>query len=71
VSAARRVRQLLAKLTRARDILQLGAYQPGSDPELDLALRLQAQLTALLQQDMHERATLDASRRALHALAGS
>lgn len=71
VAAARRVRQLLAKLTRARDILQLGAYQPGSDPELDLALRLQAQLTALLQQDMHERATLDASRSALHALAGT
>jgi len=71
VAAARRARQLLARLTRARDILQLGAYQPGSDPDLDLALRLQPQLSALLQQDMHERATLDASRHALHAVAGA
>jgi flagellum-specific ATP synthase len=71
VAAARRVRQMLAKLTRARDIVQLGAYQHGSDPELDQALRLQPQLTTLLQQDMHERATLDASRHALHTVAGA
>jgi flagellum-specific ATP synthase len=71
VAAARRVRQMMARLTRARDLLQLGAYQPGSDPELDHALRLQPQLGTLVQQDMHERATLDESRRALQALASA
>ncbi|MBI3369975.1 MAG: flagellum-specific ATP synthase FliI, partial [Burkholderiales bacterium] len=61
LDAARRTRALLSRLTKARDLIQLGAYQPGHDAELDLAVRLQPQLAALLQQDMHERATLDAS----------
>ena len=57
--AARRMRQLLAKVNKARDLIQLGAYQPGHDAELDLAVRMQPQMNALLQQDMHESAALD------------
>ncbi|MEK8048943.1 flagellar protein export ATPase FliI [Ideonella sp. DXS22W] len=69
LDAARRARALLARLTKARDLIQLGAYQPGHDPELDLAVQLQPQLIALLQQDMRDRATLDASRaQLLHVL---
>ncbi len=62
VHNARRMRQLLAKVNKAHDLIQLGAYQPGHDAELDLAVRLQPQMNALLQQDMHERAALDMSR---------
>ena len=58
---ARRVRSLLARLSKARDLIQLGAYAPGNDAELDLAVRLQPQLAGLLQQDMHDRASLPAS----------
>lgn len=65
VAAARRARQLLARFNKARDLIQLGAYAPGHDLELDLAVRLQPQLNKLLQQDMHDRASLDASLRAL------
>jgi flagellum-specific ATP synthase len=61
LEAARRLRQLQARLTRARDMIQLGAYTPGHDPDLDAAVRLHPAMTALLQQDMHERATLAAS----------
>ncbi|MEP7283406.1 MAG: flagellum-specific ATP synthase FliI, partial [Rubrivivax sp.] len=67
VAAARRLRQLLARANKARDLIQLGAYTPGHDAELDLAIRLQAQIAALLQQDMHECAPLDASQRQLAA----
>jgi flagellum-specific ATP synthase len=67
--AARRLRQWLARLNKARDLIQLGAYQPGHDAELDLAVRLGPQIHAYLQQDMRERAELDASRGALAALA--
>jgi len=66
--AARRLRQLIAKLSKARDLLQLGAYQSGADTELDLAVRLAPQIQAFLQQDMHERAPLDTSRAHLLAL---
>jgi flagellum-specific ATP synthase len=66
--AARRMRQLLSRVNKARDLIQLGAYQPGHDAELDTAVRLQPQMNALLQQDMHERAGLDASRAMLRHL---
>jgi len=65
---ARRLRMLVAKLGKARDLIQLGAYAPGGDPDLDSAVRLQPQINALLQQDMHERATLETSRSVLAAV---
>jgi flagellum-specific ATP synthase len=58
VQGARRARALLAKVNKARDLIQLGAYTPGHDSELDAAVRAQPALTALLQQDMHQSATL-------------
>jgi flagellum-specific ATP synthase len=65
VQQARRARAMLAKLTKARDLIQLGAYTPGHDTELDAAIRAQPKLTALLQQDMHDCAPLNASREQL------
>ncbi|MEY3253388.1 MAG: flagellar biosynthesis ATPase FilI [Pseudomonadota bacterium] len=70
-AAARRMRALLSRLTKARDLIALGAYQPGHDAELDLAVKLQPQMAALLQQDMHDRAPLDPSRAQLLKLLGS
>jgi flagellum-specific ATP synthase len=69
VQQARQVRQWLAKLSRARDLIQLGAYQAGQDADLDTAIRQQPQLLALLQQDMHERATMESSCGQLRHLA--
>ena len=71
VHAARRVRQWLAKYNKARDLIQLGAYAPGHDPELDAAVRQHPAINALLQQDMHECAPLDASRQQLRHIANS
>ncbi len=68
--AARRLRQLMAKLAKAQDLLQLGAYQAGHDHDLDLAVRLAPQISAFLQQDMHERAPLHDCRALLQALIG-
>jgi len=68
IAAARRARSMLARYGKARDLIQLGAYSPGHDAELDTAVRLHPALQALLQQDMHERAELDASFAQLAAL---
>ena len=67
VDAARRFRQLHAKHNKARDLIQLGAYAPGHDAELDTAVRLNDPMTALLQQGMHESAALTTSVAQLHA----
>ncbi|UZG49974.1 flagellar protein export ATPase FliI [Caldimonas thermodepolymerans] len=61
LEAARRFRQMYARYNRSRDLLQIGAYAPGQDPELDAAVRAFPAMRALLQQDMHERATLEDS----------
>jgi len=58
LAAARAARQALSRVTKARDLIQLGAYTPGADPELDAAVKMAPKLTALLQQDMHEQSTM-------------
>ncbi|MBS0447542.1 MAG: flagellar protein export ATPase FliI [Proteobacteria bacterium] len=68
IEAARRFRQLYAKYQKARDLIQLGAYAPGHDPELDAAVRLHGPMTALLQQTMRQPATLDASVQQLRSV---
>ena len=67
VDAARRFRQLHARHLKARDLIQLGAYAPGHDAELDTAVRLEGPMTALLQQGMHECAALAPSLAQLRA----
>ena len=61
LEAARRFRQMYARYNRSRDLLQLGAYTPGQDHELDAAVRAFPGMRALLQQNMHDRAPLKAS----------
>ncbi len=64
--AARRFRHLHSRHSKARDLIQLGAYAPGHDADLDTAVTLAPQMSALLQQDMHRRATLEDSVQGLH-----
>ena len=70
LDAARRTRAMLAKVNKARDLIQLGAYQSGHDSDLDQAIALHPQIIALLQQDMHERASMAQSRVQLCRLVG-
>ena len=58
LEAARRFRQLHSKYQKARDLIQLGAYVPGHDTELDIAVRMHHAMMAVLQQNQYERATL-------------
>jgi len=68
IDAARRFRQLSAKYTKARDLIQLGAYSPGHDSELDAAVKLHGPMTDLLQQGMNKPASLVNSVRDLRKL---
>lgn len=51
LQAARTVRAAWAHLRRNRDLVSVGAYQPGSDPALDNALQHETRMKRLLQQD--------------------
>jgi len=56
--AARKLKAALARHARVRDLIPLGAYVPGADPETDHAVRLQPQIEAFLCQGTREAAPL-------------
>jgi flagellum-specific ATP synthase len=64
----RRFKSLMARYQRSRDLINVGAYAPGSDPELDRAIALAPRMQAFLRQDMVERADYGAAVTALKAL---
>ena len=70
IQAARRLRQLWSRYQKARDLIALGAYAPGHDAELDLAVRHIDGMRGLLQQDMHQPARLADSVKQLRQLTG-
>jgi len=51
----RMLKQLLSRYQRNRDLISVGAYAAGSDPQLDRAIALYPAMEAFLQQNMHER----------------
>ncbi|PXW91937.1 flagellum-specific ATP synthase [Sphaerotilus hippei] len=61
IEAARRMRQMLSRVNKARDLIQLGAYTPGHDADLDAAVRSQPAMLGLLQQDTWTRSPLPES----------
>ncbi len=58
---ARKFRNNYSRFMKSRDLIQLGAYVAGSDPETDRAIVLYPALQRFLMQDMREAATLPAS----------
>ncbi len=52
--AAGRVRELLARYEQKRDLILLGAYQPGSDPRTDAAIAHHEAIVAFLRQERDE-----------------
>ncbi|MFN7085463.1 MAG: flagellar protein export ATPase FliI [Burkholderiales bacterium] len=51
----RRFKSLYARYNRSRDLISVGAYVAGSDPELDRAIEIYPRLETFLRQDMGER----------------
>lgn len=57
---ARRFKAVYSKYQRGRDLIQIGAYAPGSDRALDEAIALNEPMVQFLQQDMFEAAPMAA-----------
>ena len=68
--AADRLRELLAAQHRVRDLLAIGAYQPGSDPMVDEALRRMPAIDEFLRQSADEWDGLDPTVARLSAAVG-
>jgi len=57
---ARKLKQLYSIYQQNKDLISVGAYQPGSDPRIDYAIAKNNEILAFLQQDMNE--AVDISR---------
>jgi flagellum-specific ATP synthase len=67
--AAGRMRQALAAWHDAEDLIQLGAYVAGSNPVLDVSIRLRPELLDFLRQDHTVTCTLEETLSRLDTLA--
>jgi flagellum-specific ATP synthase len=63
------IRRLIAVYARSEDLVRIGAYKQGSDPDLDRALRAREAIRAFMTQDAHEEVHLAECVRQLGALA--
>ena len=63
-----RFRKLWASFQQNKDLVQVGAYQSGTNTDLDRALRIKDDMLRFLLQDMNEECPLEDSLRDLGVL---
>jgi flagellum-specific ATP synthase len=62
LKSANKLRRLWSIYQQNVDLVQVGAYEHGSNPELDEAIRLHDRIVAFLRQDMHISQDYDTTR---------
>ena len=67
--SARRLKQLYSRYMRGRDLVSMGAYIAGTDPDLDAALAAWPKIQAFLQQDAEEAIPIDQTEKLLFEIA--
>jgi len=65
---AHRLKKLVSRYERSRDLINVGAYAPGTDPLLDEAIKLRPGIEAFLQQNISEHSNVQQSLDELEAL---
>ncbi|MFZ4480946.1 MAG: flagellar protein export ATPase FliI [Rhodoferax sp.] len=63
-----RFKQMLSRYQRSHDLISVGAYAPGHDAQLDLAVAMYPKIEAYLQQAMTERVDYVTAAGQLHVL---
>ncbi len=65
---AGKILNILATYKKAEDLINIGAYVKGSNPEIDYAISMIGRVNAFLKQDIHEIVDFESSKRELFAL---
>ena len=71
VESARRLIESMAIYRENEDLIQIGAYQPGSSEEIDRAIELRPRWIEFLRQDITERCEMNDTLNALKELVSS
>ncbi len=64
----RKLKSLYSRYQRSRDLISVGAYVAGTDPQLDQAIALMPRMEAFLRQDMNTREAFAPAVAQLHGL---
>ena len=67
--AANTVQSLIAAYREKEDLIAVGAYQVGTNPEVDYAIRLRRRINAFLRQGPNDRAEMAETRDTIRLLA--
>ncbi len=62
------IRQLNSVYQQNKDLISVGAYQAGADPQLDLAINMQPHFRSFVSQNMYENVSYDESLQQLQQL---
>ncbi len=71
IGAAGELRRLLSAWRDARDLIEIDAYVPGTNPVVDRAIALKPSIDTYMRQAMSERSTLEQTRSGLLSLVGA
>jgi FliI/YscN family ATPase len=66
--AAQRIREALAAYHQAEDLINLGAYVSGANPQLDAVLRARPRLLEFLRQPAQQKSPIEQTRAALEEI---
>jgi flagellum-specific ATP synthase len=67
---ARRMRELIAVYREAEDLINIGAYKPGSNSKIDEAIRLFPEIENFLRQDVEEATSIEDCARKMVQILG-
>ena len=59
MEATAKMRKMLAMYRENKDLIDVGMYQPGSNPQLDLAIQMMPTINAFLQQKTSDSVNMD------------
>jgi flagellum-specific ATP synthase len=68
---ANKFRRMWSLYQQNQDLIQVGAYEAGSNPTLDEAIRLREEMDTFLRQDMHEGQDEEITRHEIRTLLGA
>ena len=57
--AAAKMRKILALYRENKDLIDVGMYQKGTNPKLDIAIDMMPQINAFLQQRVSDSVSMD------------
>ena len=57
--AAAKMRTIMSMYRENKDLIDVGMYQPGTNPKLDTAIQMMPQINAFLQQRTSDSVTME------------